>query len=65
MSVALDIAKIWKEETKQKKKTVAARHRRCISHFWSHKFFFFLSLHFFFQELRPKRKRNEISLCRK
>ncbi|XP_061976787.1 probable indole-3-pyruvate monooxygenase YUCCA3 [Populus nigra] len=33
MSVALDIAKIWKEETKQKKKTVAARHRRCISHF--------------------------------
>ncbi|KDP33364.1 hypothetical protein JCGZ_12913 [Jatropha curcas] len=33
ISVALDIAKSWKEETKQKKKTVAARHRRCISHF--------------------------------
>ncbi|KAJ6719318.1 FLAVIN-BINDING MONOOXYGENASE-LIKE PROTEIN [Salix purpurea] len=33
MSVALDIAKSWKEDTMQKKKTVAARHRRCISHF--------------------------------
>ncbi|XP_061348410.1 probable indole-3-pyruvate monooxygenase YUCCA3 [Gastrolobium bilobum] len=33
ISVSYDIAKSWKEETKQKKKTVAARHRRCISHF--------------------------------
>ncbi|KAF4348482.1 probable indole-3-pyruvate monooxygenase YUCCA3 [Cannabis sativa] len=33
MSVSHDIAKSWKEETKQKKKSVAARHRRCISHF--------------------------------
>ncbi|XVF65004.1 hypothetical protein PTKIN_Ptkin09bG0211900 [Pterospermum kingtungense] len=33
MSVAHDIAKSWKEETKQKKKSMAARHRRCISHF--------------------------------
>ncbi|KAI4338118.1 hypothetical protein L6164_016467 [Bauhinia variegata] len=33
ISVSQDIAKSWKEETKQKKKTVAARHRRCISHF--------------------------------
>ncbi|KAF5736684.1 Yucca 3 [Tripterygium wilfordii] len=33
ISVALDIAKCWKEETKQTKKSVAARHRRCISHF--------------------------------
>ncbi|XP_057430822.1 probable indole-3-pyruvate monooxygenase YUCCA3 [Lotus japonicus] len=33
MSVSHDIAKSWKEETKQKKKTMAARHRRCISHF--------------------------------
>ncbi|KAJ6323926.1 hypothetical protein OIU76_011259 [Salix suchowensis] len=33
MSVALDIAKSWKEDTMQKKKTVQARHRRCISHF--------------------------------
>lgn len=33
MSVALDIAKSWKEETKQKKKSIASRHRRCISHF--------------------------------
>ncbi|MFQ6664313.1 hypothetical protein Gotur_031468 [Gossypium turneri] len=33
ISVALDIAKTWKDETKQKKKSVAARHRRCISHF--------------------------------
>ncbi|KAH7521892.1 hypothetical protein FEM48_Zijuj07G0080100 [Ziziphus jujuba var. spinosa] len=33
ISVAHDIAKSWKEETKQKKKSVAARHRRCISHF--------------------------------
>ncbi|KAJ4841159.1 putative indole-3-pyruvate monooxygenase YUCCA3 [Turnera subulata] len=32
-SVALDIAKSWKEETKQKKRTITARHRRCISHF--------------------------------
>ncbi|KAJ1432342.1 Pyridine nucleotide-disulfide oxidoreductase, class-II [Sesbania bispinosa] len=33
ISVSHDIAKSWKEETKQKKKTMAARHRRCISHF--------------------------------
>ncbi|GLU08794.1 hypothetical protein SLE2022_256830 [Rubroshorea leprosula] len=33
ISVAHDIARSWKEETTQKKKTVAARHRRCISHF--------------------------------
>ncbi|GKV19497.1 hypothetical protein SLEP1_g29751 [Rubroshorea leprosula] len=33
ISVAHDIARSWKEETRQKKKTVAARHRRCISHF--------------------------------
>ncbi|VVB07296.1 unnamed protein product [Arabis nemorensis] len=33
MSVAHDIANSWKEETKQQIKTVAARHRRCISHF--------------------------------
>ncbi|KAJ1401702.1 Pyridine nucleotide-disulfide oxidoreductase, class-II [Sesbania bispinosa] len=33
ISVSQDIAKSWKEETKQKKKTMAARHRRCISHF--------------------------------
>lgn len=33
MSVALDIAKSWKEETKQEKKSIASRHRRCISHF--------------------------------
>nr|KYP73611.1 hypothetical protein KK1_006255 [Cajanus cajan] len=33
INVAHDIAKSWKEETKQKRKTVAARHRRCISHF--------------------------------
>lgn len=33
MSVAHDIAKSWKEETKQKKKSIASRHRRCISHF--------------------------------
>ncbi|KAJ6318827.1 hypothetical protein OIU76_014225 [Salix suchowensis] len=33
ISVASDIARSWKEETKQKKITVAARHRRCISHF--------------------------------
>ncbi|KAJ6689185.1 hypothetical protein OIU85_005576 [Salix viminalis] len=33
ISIASDIAKSWKEETKQKKITVAARHRRCISHF--------------------------------
>jgi len=45
ISVAFDIAKSWKEETKQKKITVAARHRRCISHFWSHKIF--PSVHFF------------------
>nr|UYI36712.1 putative YUC protein [Turnera joelii] len=32
-SVALDIAKSWKEETRQKKRTITARHRRCISHF--------------------------------
>ncbi|XP_013467140.2 probable indole-3-pyruvate monooxygenase YUCCA3 [Medicago truncatula] len=33
ISVSQDIAKSWKEENKQRKKTVAARHRRCISHF--------------------------------
>ncbi|ESQ36462.1 hypothetical protein EUTSA_v10010013mg [Eutrema salsugineum] len=33
MSVAHDIATRWKEESKQQKKTAAARHRRCISHF--------------------------------
>ncbi|KAG4909740.1 putative indole-3-pyruvate monooxygenase YUCCA3 [Glycine soja] len=33
INVAHDIVKSWKEETKQKRKTVAARHRRCISHF--------------------------------
>ncbi|GLT81492.1 hypothetical protein SLA2020_528740 [Shorea laevis] len=33
ISVAHDIARSWKEETRQKKKSVAARHRRCISHF--------------------------------
>ncbi|XWS22422.1 hypothetical protein CRYUN_Cryun29cG0032600 [Craigia yunnanensis] len=33
ISVAHDIAKSWKEETKQKTKSTAARHRRCISHF--------------------------------
>ncbi|MED6106824.1 putative indole-3-pyruvate monooxygenase YUCCA3 [Stylosanthes scabra] len=33
ISVSQDIAKSWKEETKQKKKTAAARHRRCMSHF--------------------------------
>ncbi|VVA89968.1 unnamed protein product [Arabis nemorensis] len=33
MSVAHDIANRWKEESKQHKKTAAARHRRCISHF--------------------------------
>lgn len=33
ISVSHDIAKSWKDETKQRKKTVAARHRRCISHF--------------------------------
>ncbi|XP_065862923.1 probable indole-3-pyruvate monooxygenase YUCCA3 [Euphorbia lathyris] len=33
ISVAFDIAKSWKEETKQKRKNIAARHRRCISHF--------------------------------
>ncbi|KFK31070.1 hypothetical protein AALP_AA6G064400 [Arabis alpina] len=33
MSVAQDIASSWKEETKQQVKTVAVRHRRCISHF--------------------------------
>ncbi|CAH8368087.1 unnamed protein product [Eruca vesicaria subsp. sativa] len=33
MSVAHDIACKWKEESKQHKKTAAARHRRCISHF--------------------------------
>lgn len=33
INVAHDIAKNWKEENKQKRKTVAARHRRCISHF--------------------------------
>lgn len=33
MSVAHDIANSWKEETKQQIKTVAARHRRCLSHF--------------------------------
>ncbi|KAL5781551.1 hypothetical protein ACOSP7_006580 [Xanthoceras sorbifolium] len=33
ISVAHDIAKCWKEETRQKKKSIASRHRRCISHF--------------------------------
>ncbi|KAF3952689.1 hypothetical protein CMV_021781 [Castanea mollissima] len=33
ISVAHDISKSWKEETKQRKKSIAARHRRCISHF--------------------------------
>ncbi|KAK8579424.1 hypothetical protein V6N13_142636 [Hibiscus sabdariffa] len=33
ISVAHDIANAWKDETKQKKKSFAARHRRCISHF--------------------------------
>ncbi|CAI8583362.1 unnamed protein product [Vicia faba] len=33
ISVSHDIAKSVREETKQRKKTVAARHRRCISHF--------------------------------
>ncbi|CAN6551938.1 unnamed protein product [Malus baccata var. baccata] len=33
IGVSQDIAKSWKEETKQKRKSVAARHRRCISHF--------------------------------
>ncbi|KAK4266258.1 hypothetical protein QN277_027208 [Acacia crassicarpa] len=33
VSVSQDIAKCWREDSKQRKKTVAARHRRCISHF--------------------------------
>ncbi|PON94905.1 Flavin monooxygenase-like enzyme [Trema orientale] len=33
ISVAHDIGKSWKEETKQKRKSIASRHRRCISHF--------------------------------
>ncbi|XP_028786491.1 probable indole-3-pyruvate monooxygenase YUCCA3 [Neltuma alba] len=33
VSVSHDIAKCWKEDSKQRKKSVAARHRRCISHF--------------------------------
>ncbi|KAE8694865.1 putative indole-3-pyruvate monooxygenase YUCCA7 [Hibiscus syriacus] len=33
ISVSHDIAKCWKEETKHKKTSMAARHRRCISHF--------------------------------
>ncbi|CAL0333541.1 unnamed protein product [Lupinus luteus] len=33
ISVSHDIAKIWKEETKQNNKSMATRHRRCISHF--------------------------------
>ncbi|KAJ0093550.1 hypothetical protein Patl1_25799 [Pistacia atlantica] len=33
VTVAHDIAKTWKEETRQKKKSIASRHRRCISHF--------------------------------
>lgn len=33
ISVANDIAKSWKEETKQRKISIASRHRRCISHF--------------------------------
>ncbi|KAG2327808.1 hypothetical protein Bca52824_010536 [Brassica carinata] len=33
ISVAHDIANAWKEETKQQIKSVAARHRRCISQF--------------------------------
>lgn len=33
ISVAHDIANAWKEEIKQHIKSVAARHRRCTSHF--------------------------------
>ncbi|KAK9991624.1 hypothetical protein SO802_026609 [Lithocarpus litseifolius] len=33
ISVAHDISMSWKEETKQRKKSIAASHRRCISHF--------------------------------
>ncbi|KAE8713545.1 putative indole-3-pyruvate monooxygenase YUCCA7 [Hibiscus syriacus] len=33
ISVAHDIANAWKDETRQKKKSFAARQRRCISHF--------------------------------
>ena len=33
ISVAHDIANAWKQETKQQIKSVAASHRRCISHF--------------------------------
>ncbi|KAK4761824.1 hypothetical protein SAY87_029708 [Trapa incisa] len=33
VSVSLDIGRAWKEEMKQKKHSVASRHRRCISHF--------------------------------
>ncbi|XP_040989042.1 probable indole-3-pyruvate monooxygenase YUCCA7 isoform X2 [Juglans microcarpa x Juglans regia] len=33
ISVANDIARSWKEETKQRKISIASRHRRCISHF--------------------------------
>ncbi|KAK9288540.1 hypothetical protein L1049_016999 [Liquidambar formosana] len=32
--VAQDIGQIWKEETKHKKQSAAACHRRCISHFF-------------------------------
>ncbi|KAM7258898.1 hypothetical protein ACFE04_014639 [Oxalis oulophora] len=33
INVSHDIAKSWKEDTKQQKKSIAIRHRRCISHF--------------------------------
>ncbi|XP_054807989.1 probable indole-3-pyruvate monooxygenase YUCCA3 [Prosopis cineraria] len=33
VSVSHDIARCWKEDFKQRKKSVATRHRRCISHF--------------------------------
>jgi indole-3-pyruvate monooxygenase len=33
ISVAHDIAKSWKEETKRKRKSIGTLHRRCISHF--------------------------------
>lgn len=33
VSVSQDVAKCWRDDSKQRKKSVAARHRRCISHF--------------------------------
>ncbi|KAK3187747.1 hypothetical protein Dsin_027308 [Dipteronia sinensis] len=33
ISVSHDISKAWKEETRQKTKSIASSHRRCISHF--------------------------------